>query len=132
VASHADEAAQRFSQLVKASREDAAKRLARELDRAVSTFSREAETVLAERLAHVGDAGAQRLEHRVSNVSKELERRQDELVAGHDLRLGELESEIRRRMDDLRADIEAERGVLEARLEELMRRVGSAAAVRGS
>jgi hypothetical protein len=132
VASHADEAAQRFAQLVKASREDAAKRLARELDRAVSTFSREAETVLAERLAHVGDAGAQRLEHRVSNVSKELERRQDELVAGHDLRLGELESEIRRRMDDLRADIEAERGVLEARLEELMRRVGSAAAVRGS
>ena len=132
VASHADEAAQRFAQLVKSSREDAAKRLARELDRAVSTFSREAETVLAERLAHVGDAGAQRLEHRVSNVSKELERRQDELVAGHDLRLGELESEIRRRMDDLRADIEAERGVLEARLEELMRRVGSAAAVRGS
>ena len=62
VASHADEAAQRFAQLVKTSREDAAKRLARELDRAVSTFSREAETVLAERLAHVGDAGAQRLE----------------------------------------------------------------------
>jgi hypothetical protein len=132
VASHADEAAQRFAQLVKTSREDAAKRLARELDRAVSTFSREAETVLAERLAHVGDAGAQRLESRVSNVSKELERRQDELVASHDLRLGELESEIRRKIDDLRADIDAERGVLEARLEELMRRVGSAAAVRGS
>jgi hypothetical protein len=132
VASHADEAAQRFAQLVKSSREDAAKRLARELDRAVSTFSREAETVLAERLAHVGDAGAQRLEHRVSNVSKELERKQDELVAAHDLRLGELEAEIRRRMDELRADIEAERGVLEARLEDLLRRVGAAAAVRGS
>jgi hypothetical protein len=132
VASHADEAAQRFAQLVKTSREDAAKRLARELDRAVSTFSREAETVLAERLAHVGDAGAQRIETRVSNVSKELERRQDELVASHDLRLGELESEIRRKIDELRSDIDAERGVLEARLEELMRRVGSAAAVRGS
>jgi hypothetical protein len=132
VASHADEAAQRFAQLVKTSREDAAKRLARELDRAVSTFSREAETVLAERLAHVGDAGAQRLEHRVSNVAKELERRQDELVAGHDLRLGELESEIRRKMDELRADVEAERGVLEARLQELLRRLDSAAAVRGS
>jgi hypothetical protein len=132
VASHADEAAQRFAQLVKTSREDAAKRLARELDRAVSTFSREAETVLAERLAHVGDAGAQRLETRVSNVSKELERRQDELVVSHDLRLGELESEIRRKIDELRSDIDAERGVLEARLEELMRRAGSAAAVRGS
>src|SRR4029079_8064353 len=97
VASHADEAAQRFAQLVKTSREDAAKRLARELARAVSTFAREAETVLAERLAHVGDAGAQRLEHRVSNVGKELERRHDELVAAQDLRLSELESEMRRR-----------------------------------
>jgi len=132
VASHADEAAQRFAQLVKTSREDAAKRLARELDRAVSTFSREAETVLAERLAHIGDAGAQRLEHRVSNIGKELERRQDELVAAHDLRLGELEAEIRRRIGELRADVEAERGVLEARLQELVRRFDSAAAVRGS
>jgi hypothetical protein len=132
VAAHADEAAQRFAQLVKASREDAAKRLARELDRAVTSFSREAETVLAERLAHVGDAGAQRLEHRVSNVGKELERRHDELVAAQDLRLSELESEMRHRMDELRADVEAERGVLEARLQELMRRFASAAAVRGS
>ena len=132
VASHADEAAQRFGALVKTAREDAAKRLARELERAVSTFAREAETVLAERLAHVGDAGAQRLEHRVSAVSKELERRQDELIAGHDLRLGELEAEIRRKMDELRADVDAERGVLEARLQELLRRLPTGAAVRGS
>jgi hypothetical protein len=132
VASHADEAAQRFSQLIKASREDAAKRLARELDRAVQTFSREAETVLAERLAHVGDAGAQRLEHRVSSVGKELERRHDELVAAHDQRLSELESEMRRRIEELRADVDAERGVLEARLQELARRYSSGAPVRSS
>ena len=105
VASHADEAAQRFAQLVKTSREDAAKRLARELERAVDTFSREAETVLAERLAHVGDAGAQRLESRVSNVGKDLERRHDELVAAQDQRLSELESEMRHRIEGLRADV---------------------------
>jgi hypothetical protein len=132
VASHADEAAQRFAQLVKTSREDAAKRLARELDRAVSAFAREAETVLAERLAHVGDAGAQRIESRVSNVAGELDRRHGELVAAHDLRLGELEAEMRRRIDELRADLDAERGVLEARLQELTRRFASAAAVRGA
>ncbi len=132
VTSHADEAAQRFAQLVKTSREDAAKRLARELDRAVNAFSREAETVLAERLAHVGDAGAQRLDHRVSNVGKDLERRHDELVAAQDQRLSELESETRHRIEDLRADVEAERGVLEARLQELLRRLPSAATVRGS
>jgi hypothetical protein len=131
VASHADEAAQRFAQLVKTSREDAAKRLARELERAVDTFSREAETVLAERLAHVGDAGAQRLEHRVSNVGKDLDRRHDELIAAHDQRLSELESEMRHRIEELRADVEAERGVLEARLQELVRRYGSATTVRG-
>lgn len=132
VASHADEAAQRFAQLVKTSREDAAKRLARELDRAVSAFAREAETVLAERLAHVGDAGAQRIESRVSKVAGELDRRHSELVAAHDLRLGELEAEMRRRIDELRADLDAERGVLEARLQELTRRFASAAAVRGA
>ena len=132
VASHADEAAQRFAQLVKTSREDAAKRLARELERAVDTFAREAETVLAERLAHVGDAGAQRLEHRLSNVGKDLERRHDELIAAQDQRLSELESEMRHRVEELRADVEAERGVLEARLQELARRYGSTAAVRGS
>jgi hypothetical protein len=132
VASHADEAAQRFAQLVKTSREDAAKRLARELDRAVSAFAREAETVLAERLAHVGDAGAQRIEHRVSNVAGDLERRHDELAAAHDQRLGELESEMRRRIDELRADLDAGRGVLEARLQELVRRVAATADARSS
>jgi hypothetical protein len=132
VASHADEAAQRFAQLVKTSREDAAKRLARELDRAVSTFTREAETVLAERLAHVGDAGAQRIESRVSNVAGELERRHDELVAAHDLQLGELEHEMRRRIDELRADLDAERGVLEARMQELVRRFAATAGARSA
>ena len=38
---------------------------------------------------------------------------------------------MRRRIEDLRSDIEAERGVLEARLQELVRRYGSTAAVRG-
>jgi excinuclease UvrABC nuclease subunit len=39
---------------------------------------------------------------------------------------------MRRRIDDLRADLDAERGVLEARLQELLRRFGSATAVRDS
>lgn len=132
VASHADEAAQRFAAVVKTSREDAAKRLARELDRAVSQFSREAESVLAERLARVGDAGAQRLERRVSDVAGELERKHDELVQLHEQRLQELESEMRRRIDELHADVEADRGVLEARLQELLRRFDAASSVRNS
>jgi hypothetical protein len=129
VGSHSDQAAQQFAAAVKTAREDAAKRLARELDRAVGTFAREAETVLAERLAHVGDAGAQRLERRLGEVASELERRHEEIAAAHEARLIEGESELRRRIEELHADVEAERGVLEARLQELARRSGTAAAV---
>jgi hypothetical protein len=39
---------------------------------------------------------------------------------------------MRHRIEGLRADVEAERGVLEARLQELARRYGSTASVRGS
>src|SRR5256886_8909290 len=62
--SYSDAATQQFADTVKSSREAAAVRLSRELDRAVQAFAREAQTVLADRLAQVGDAGAQRLERR--------------------------------------------------------------------
>ena len=90
--------------VVKTAREDAAKRLTRELERSVSNFAREAETVLAEQLARIGDAGAQRMERRFTEVSTELERLQQEL----------------------HADIDTQRGVLETRLRELGRELPSA------
>ena len=57
----AEAAALQFDTAVKSAREDAARRLARELDRAVHMFAREAESVLAERLAQVADSGTQRV-----------------------------------------------------------------------
>ena len=124
---YSDEATAQFATLVKASREDAARRLSRELDRSVEVFAREAEAVLAERLAHVGDAGAQRLERRLDDATKVLERQRDEWLAALDGRIGDVESEVRRRLEELGADAEAERAVLEARVQELLRRVDSAA-----
>jgi len=129
-ATYSDEAAQQFSTLVKSSREDAARRLSRELDRTVEVFAREAEAVLAEKLAHVGDAGAQRLERRLTDATKVLERQRDEWLAALDARIGEVEAEVRRRLDELNADTEAERAVLEARVQDLLRRVDTAAAGR--
>jgi hypothetical protein len=129
---HSEEAAQQFAALVKSSREGAARRLSRELDRAVEVFAREAEGVLAERLAHVGDAGAQRLETRLAEATKSLERQRDEQLATLDGRLVELEAEIRRRIEELGADADAERAVIEARLQELLRRLDSAAALQSS
>ena len=129
---HSEEAAQQFAALVKSSREGAARRLSRELDRAVEVFAREAEGVLAERLAHVGDAGAQRLETRLAEATKALERQRDERLAALDGRMVELEAEIRRRIEELGADAEAERAVIEARLQELLRRLDSAGALRSN
>jgi hypothetical protein len=131
-ATYSDEAAQLFAGQVKSSREDAARRLSRELDRAVEVFAREAEAVLAERLAHVGDAGAQRLERRLAEATAALEQRRDERLGALDGRIAELEADIRRRLEELNADAEAERAVIEARLQELLRRVGSADALQST
>jgi hypothetical protein len=124
---YADEATQQFAALVKSSREDAARRLARELDRSVEVFAREAEAVLAERLAHVGDAGSQRLERRLTDATKVLEHQRDEWLTALDSRIGEVEADVRRRLDELAADAEAERAVLEARVQELLRRLDATA-----
>ena len=86
--------------------------------------------MLAEQLAHVGDAGAQRLERRLSQIAGALERQRDEFVATFESRLGEAENDLRRRLGELAADAEAERAVLEARLQELIRRLDETAGVR--
>jgi len=124
-----DDAAQQFAALVKSGREDAARRLARELDRSVEVFAREAEAVLAERLAHFGDAGAQRLERRLTEAANALERQRDEWMSALDGRIADLEADVRRRLEELGADADAERAVLEARLQELMRRFEAAGAL---
>jgi hypothetical protein len=129
---YSDDAAQQFAALVKSSREDAARRLSRELDLSVEVFAREAEAVLAERLAHVGDAGAQRLERRLTEATNALERQRDQWMDALNGKIGELEADVRRRLDELGADTEAERAVLEARLQELLRRFDAAGALHGS
>ncbi len=125
-ATYSDEATQQFANLVKSSREDAAKRLTRELEKSVELFAREAEAVLAERLAHVGDAGAQRLERKLADAAKALDRQQDEWMSALDGRISDLEADVRRRLEELGADADATRAVVEARLQELVRRVESA------
>lgn len=122
-ASQSEAAAQRFEEAIKTAREGAAQRLARELDRAVQMFTRETQSALAERLAHLGDAGAQRLEKRLGQIAAGLERQRDEIVADLQRSAGETEAAMRRQLEALRADTEAERGILEARLHELSRRI---------
>lgn len=118
----AEAAALQFDSAVKSAREDAARRLARELDRAVHMFAREAESVLAERLSQVADVGTQRVEKRLLQVTAGLERQRDEFIAALQQRLSQLEFEVRDRLRALAAEAEAERAVLDERLAELSRR----------
>jgi len=126
----AEAAALQFDAAVKSAREDAARRLARELDRAVHMFAREAESVLAERLAHVADVGTQRVEKRLLQVTAGLERQRDEFIAALQQRLNQLELELRERLTRFIAEAEAERSALERRLVELSRRADQVETVR--
>ena len=124
----ADAAAQQFDRAVKTAREEAARRLSRELDRSVQMFAREGESLLAERLAQLGDTGALRLEKKLNQVAAALERQREEFVATTERRLSELETDFRERLVGLAEDEEAERGALEARLQDLSRRIDHALA----
>jgi hypothetical protein len=119
----ADAAAQQFDKSIKTAREDAAQRLSRELDRSVQMFAREGESLLAERLAQVGDAGGLRLEKKFAQVAQALERQRDEFVAVTERRLSELDADFRARLSGIAADENAERSALETRLQELARRI---------
>jgi DNA anti-recombination protein RmuC len=88
--------------------------------------------VLAERLARVGDAGAQRLERRLGEAETALARRRDELLDGLERRLADAETELRRRVDALESLTETERSLIEARLHELGRRIDEAVAAAES
>jgi chromosome segregation protein len=115
-------AALQFDSAIKTAREEAARRLARELDRAVHMFAREAESVLAEQVAQVADVGKQRVDKRLRLVTTGLERQRDEFTAELQRQLAQLELELQERLRRIADEAEAERAVLEQRLQELARR----------
>jgi hypothetical protein len=119
----ADAAAHQFEGTLKAAKEDAARRLVRELERAVQSFAKEGESLLAERLTHLGDAGGMRLEKKLAQVAAALERQREEFVSALSRRLGEVEADFRQRLGALAAEEETERAALEARLAEIARRI---------
>jgi hypothetical protein len=118
-----DVATQQFDGTIKAAREEAARRLQRELERAVQSFAREGETLLAERMGQLGEAGAMRLEKKLALVAAGLEQQREEFVATLSRRLGEVEADFRERLAALAAEEEAERAAIEARLGEIARRI---------
>jgi hypothetical protein len=128
-----DEAMQQFNAVIRGSREDAARRLNRELERAVAVFLRQGEASLAERAASApGAAALQRAPGATDVTARALERQREELLQAFEERAGQLEKALHRRLEEMGADAEAERAVLDARLEELSRRVRGSSGVGSS
>jgi hypothetical protein len=125
-AQHVDAAAMQFQEAIKRSREESAKRLARELERAVETFMQQANSLMNERLASVGQTAAQRLERRLSDADASVAARRNEVALELEQRFASAQHDLRQRLDELAADSEAERAVLEARMFDLQRRLDAA------
>jgi gas vesicle protein len=119
-------AVEQFSATVKTARDDAAKRLSRELDRAVAQFAHDAQSVLAERLGQVSDAGAARVDRKLAEIVGHIEQRRDEFLVEFQRRFSDVEAELRSQIRAVGADAEAEREVLEARVHDLTRRLETA------
>ena len=120
---YAEIASQQFAEAIKTAQEDSARRLAREMERAVASFEREAGGVLSDKLGQISDAGTQRLEKRLGQIAAGLERQRDDAVAALERRLAEAEEELMRRVRALMVDVDADRTVILARLTELGRRI---------
>jgi hypothetical protein len=125
---YAEAAAQQFDMTIRAAREEAARRLGRELDLAVERFAREAEGVLAERVDHMADGAVKRVEARLSNLGGALDRQRDEALRSLEGRAHDVELELRARLEDIAGEAEAERTALAARVQELHRKLDEIAA----
>ena len=120
---YAEVASQQFDTQIKTAREEAARRLSRELDLSVERFTREAEGVLTERLNNVSDGAAKRVEERLGRLRAALERQRDDALQSLEDRAHQVEASLRERLHEIATDAEAERGVLDSRLHDLARRL---------
>jgi hypothetical protein len=120
---YAESASTQFDTATRTAREEAARRLSRELDLAVERFAREAEGVLTERLNHVSDAAAKRVEDRLARLRSALERQRDVALMSLEDRAHQVEAGLRERLQEIAADAESERAVLDARLHDLARKL---------
>ena len=125
---YSEAASQQFDTTIRGAREEAARRLSRELDLAVERFAREAETVLEDRVNQVTDAATQRVEERLARLQATLERERTNAIESLDERARDVEAKLRVRLDEIASDAEATRSVIETRLHDLTRRVEELAA----
>jgi hypothetical protein len=127
---YAEAAAVQFDTTIKTAREEAARRLRRELDLAVERFAREADGVLAERVESVARGAVQQVELRLESLFDAVERHRDETLDSFESRVQEIEAGLRARLAEIAAEAEAERELIDRRLHDLARRLEELSARR--
>lgn len=113
-----EEAERRFDSQIKESREKAAERLSRELEKSIEQFARQAEKDVADRITELARATADRMQRRISDVTRAAEAQHD--VGADRLRL------LTERLDAAFAAAEERIAAFEAQIElELETKLGA-------
>jgi DNA-binding Lrp family transcriptional regulator len=123
VSSVSDENANHFEDAMRVAREEAARRLTRELDRAVETYSRQAQTILGERSRVLGEDAENKMDARFNATLDEINERGEKTWRVLEKRVSDFELELRARLETLGSEAESARTSLESRIHELHHRL---------
>jgi len=123
VSSVSDDHASQFDNAMAEAREEAARRLHRELERGVEAYNRKAQTMLDDRLRALSAASAGKIEKRLTVALEEMRERADRSWAALEKRVATFELELRARLENLGTETESARSSLEARARQTQRRL---------
>jgi hypothetical protein len=123
VSSVSDDHASQFENAMADAREEAARRLHRELDRGVEAYNRRAQTMLDDRLRALSAESAGKIEARLKGSLEEMRERADQSWAALEKRVADFELELRARLENLGTEAESARSTLEARAQQTQRRL---------
>lgn len=123
VSSISDDHASQFEDAMRTAREEAARRLARELERAIENYNRQAQTMLGEHMRSLGEDAEKKMEMRLSTTLDELHERGEKTWGVLEKRVSDFELELRARLETLGSEAESARESLETRIHELHQRL---------
>jgi hypothetical protein len=123
VSSVSDDHASQFDDAMREAREEAARRLHRELERGVEAYGRRAQAMLDDRLRVLSNESAGKIDARMKGALQEMRERADKSWATLEKRVADFELELRARLENLSTETEAARLPLPVRTQEVPRRL---------
>jgi len=123
VSSFSDEHTNQFEDAMRVAREEAARRLARELDRAVETHNRQAQAMLGERSRLLAEDAENKMEVSFNVTLDQIRERGEKAWTTLEKRVADFELELRARLETLGSEAESQRKLLDRRIHELHHRL---------